>query len=102
MTGLAVFCSDKIDFRSRKEQFCPTTADETTPYFHPHFRKLLGKWLFSQFRAIFIFFVFSLIFLGAGDTWSPTSPPRTPTFAQQAIEQLNDEWCDHIGDLLQH
>ena len=32
MTGLAVFCSDKIDFRSRQEQSCPTTTDETTPY----------------------------------------------------------------------
>ena len=62
MTGLAVFFSDKIDFRSRQEQSCPTTADETTPYPQPHFRKLPGKWLFSQFRAIFIFFVFPLKF----------------------------------------
>jgi len=29
---LAVFCFDKIDFRSRQEQSCPTAADETTPY----------------------------------------------------------------------
>jgi len=33
MTGLAVFCSDKIDFRSRQEQSCPTTCrrDDTLP-----------------------------------------------------------------------
>ena len=36
MTELAVFCSDKIDFRSRQMQTCPTTADKTTtPYPHP-------------------------------------------------------------------
>ena len=36
MTELAVFCSDKIDSRSRQMQTCPTTADKTTtPYPHP-------------------------------------------------------------------
>jgi len=101
---------DKIIFRSRQMQTCPTTyrRDDTPNPSHirkllgkwlvsrslgaptkltfvadkcslarqrptrrhptptPIFWKLLGKWLFSQFRAIFIFFVLSLFFGGRG------------------------------------
>jgi len=46
---------DKIIFRSQQEQSCPTAADKTTPYPHPHLRKLLGKWLFSQFAFFRVF-----------------------------------------------
>jgi len=27
---------------------------------------------------------------------------RKEAFTQRAIEQFGDEWCDDIGDLLQH
>jgi len=50
----------------------------------PYFRKLFGKWLFSQFRSIFIFFrVFINNFLEGASVPGPS--PRTPmtkAFAQ--------------------
>jgi len=54
MTGLAVFCSDKIDFRSRQEQSCPTTADET-PYPHPHFQNFFRQMAVLAISSYFIF-----------------------------------------------
>ena len=96
MTELAVFCSDKIDFRSRQNADLPDNGrqdDDTLPPPHAHFRKLLGKWLFSQFRAIFIFFVFSakkkFFFLGGGGHVPPAHPPRTP----MPTRQFGRDWC---------
>jgi len=44
----------KSSFIPDKCRLARQLTDETTPYSHPDFRHL-GKWLFSQFRAIFIF-----------------------------------------------
>ena len=48
----------KSPFTPDKCRLARQLTDETTPYSHPHFPKLFGKWLFSQFRAIFIFSCF--------------------------------------------
>jgi len=64
----------------------PTTADETTPYPHPHIRKLLGKWLFSQFRAILIFFrvlIKFYFFLGGGPC--PSGPAVSYAYAGRKL-----------------
>ena len=53
------FVADKCSLARQR----PTRRHPTPT---PIFWKLLGKWLFSQFRAIFIFFVLSLFFDGRG------------------------------------
>jgi len=80
MTGLAVFCSqllrlNRLSFPTRAVLPDNDRRDDTLP--HPHFRKLLGKWLFSQFRAIFIFFRVFINFF-SGEARAPGPPPRTP------------------------
>ena len=71
MTGLAVFCSDKIDFRSRQEQSCPTTANETTPYPHPHLRKLMCVLLCLTHFSIFVRYNYSIWFLNGCIVYIP-------------------------------
>ena len=63
MIGLAVFCSDKIDFRSRQEQSCPTTADETTPYPHPISENSSANGCSRNFELLSFFRVFIKTFL---------------------------------------
>jgi len=77
MTGLAVFCSDRVNFRFRQEQSCPTTADETTPYPTPISENSSANGCSRNFE-LFSFFRVFIIFFGGGGTCPPTPPPRTP------------------------
>ena len=65
---------NRLSFPTRADLPDNGRQDDTRPL-SPHFRKLAGKWLFSHFPAIFIFFVFSLkkFFFGGGHV-----PPLAP------------------------
>jgi len=82
MTGLAVFCSDRVNFRSRQEQSCPTTADETTPYPTPISENSSANGCSRNFE-IFSFFLFSLFFFGGG---ARAPHPRLPaSYAYEVV-----------------
>jgi len=93
MTELAVFCSDKIDFRSRQMQTCPTTADKTTtPYPHPTpiSENSSANGCSRSFELFSFFSCFQQKkFFGGGGHVPPAHPPRTP----MPTRQFGRDWC---------